>query len=998
MPVVTSVSALMAITPWLVAALLLLTPARSTAAVSPGVLGDYRITSWTDLNGLPRGAVWALAQDPNGFLWLGTDAGLIRFDGVRFQRWDALGREPLPDGPVHALWAARDGSLWVGFGTERGEVARIRGANVTMYGPSHGLRAGEVRALIEDREGIVWAGGRAGLFRLAGNQWEREPDAVLGVGPVTSASINGAGTLIFGTPRAVFTRAGGAHHFSQVPVTDGRTRSLALDPSGIIWWLDSFAGFRRAGDATASPLPAQRGKGWTLLLDSRGHLWVGTFGQGLWRARLGAERQVLSLDSATNLNGLSNNVIYSVLEDREGNVWAGTPDGLNRLTPHRVTHFATPQLVTGLETTANGLVLAITEGGVVEFAAGDHAWRQASRDLSGLRPQATHVDREGALWIATADNVLRVRVAEGSAHIVERLDLRHVRSIASSPHGAVVLYDSERGLLRWHAGRLEPVPTPAALRGDRVVRTFIDRHDTIWVASRDASLAAIDRDGHARFYDAEAGFDPGRIREVFEDAAGTLWIAGASGLSRFANGTFVTLHRTDELPIDSITSMVSDEAGRLWMGTALGVLCIEPREFDKAIAGHWRDVGYTLFGASDGVAGTVSWDGYRGAIRAADGSLWFLTERGVTVLNPSILQDASPAAAPIHIETVTFNDGQSLAATPMRELDADVDRLQIDYASPTLTERRTRFRYRLDGFDRDWVDAGPQRHAIYTNLPPRTYRFVVELQQHDGTWGPSGAAWDFSVKPAFYQTAWFMAASALGFVAIGWSAWRFRVRQVRHHFAAVLGERARLSREIHDTLLQSLAGVALQCDALANDPAMSAHGTPKDGLLRLRRQVEEYIRECRQSIWDLRSPTLEMSDLPTALRNATERTATARKIATQMVVDGRVRRCPQRIEEQLLRIGQEAVMNAVRHAGAQTVNVHLTYGQASILLRISDDGRGFDPEDPANQMPDHCGLTAMRERADAIGGVLRLESRPGQGTDISVVVPLAHNSETSDDE
>jgi signal transduction histidine kinase len=323
--------------------------------------------------------------------------------------------------------------------------------------------------------------------------------------------------------------------------------------------------------------------------------------------------------------------------------------------------------------------------------------------------------------------------------------------------------------------------------------------------------------------------------------------------------------------------------------------------------------------------------------------------------------------------------------------------LQIDYTVPELTApRRTRFRYRLEGFDIDWIAAGRQRQAIYTNLPPGRYRFVVEARTDDDPWQQPAAFWEFSVQPAFYQSGWFLALCAGTVIAAGWMAWRIRVRQVRKQFAMLLGERVRLSREIHDTLLQSLVGVALQCDALANDPEptpLSSHA----GLVRLRRQVEEYIRECRQSLWDLRSPTLAKHDLVTALRTAGERATLAAGITLDVSVDGTPRRCSPRVEEQLLRIGQEAVTNAARHARATRVGLQLTYESDAITLHVLDNGCGFDPADPLHQLQGHCGLISMRERAETVGGTCRITSQAGAGTSISILIPLPSDDTLPDD-
>ncbi len=293
----------------------------------------------------------------------------------------------------------------------------------------------------------------------------------------------------------------------------------------------------------------------------------------------------------------------------------------------------------------------------------------------------------------------------------------------------------------------------------------------------------------------------------------------------------------------------------------------------------------------------------------------------------------------VRIEGAVADDIR-LRADPGLRLPARSTRLEIEYTALNLTSPlKQHFRYQLEGFDAGWIEAGTRRQAFYTNLPPRRYRFRVMSGDGDGTWTQSGAVWEFSIKPMFYQTAWFMVVCAAATVLAIGGAWRLHVRQVRRQFALLIGERARLSREIHDTLLQSLVGVALQFDAMAND-SDGTSDSRKERFVRMRKQVEEYIREARQSIWDLRSPTLKGQDLIAALREAGERATNGNGVGFALDVRGTPRRYPARTEEQILRIGQEAIVNAIRHAHAGQVSVELDFADASLRLRVSDDGSG----------------------------------------------------------
>jgi signal transduction histidine kinase len=331
-------------------------------------------------------------------------------------------------------------------------------------------------------------------------------------------------------------------------------------------------------------------------------------------------------------------------------------------------------------------------------------------------------------------------------------------------------------------------------------------------------------------------------------------------------------------------------------------------------------------------------------------------------------------------------DSQQHALAPGLLLPARTSHVQITFNALTLSDpMRVRFRYRLDGFDRDWVESGASRQATYTNLPPRQYRFRVSATGGDGTWSEPGVLLEFGVAPMFYQTRWFYALGVLAVAALVYAAWRMHVRQVRRQFAMVLGERIRMSRAIHDTLLQGLAALALQVDDLSHHLDAPSPDS-QNRVLKIRRQVEEYIRQARRSIWDLRSPILDARPLPQALRETTEIAIAGRSVAFDVTVSGSPRAHTPKVDEQLLLIGQEAVNNAIQHGRASRVALALEYQDDAVRLEVRDDGCGFDPGQPA---PGHYGLISMRERAEQVRGRLTVASAPGCGTLVETVVPTS---------
>jgi signal transduction histidine kinase len=479
------------------------------------------------------------------------------------------------------------------------------------------------------------------------------------------------------------------------------------------------------------------------------------------------------------------------------------------------------------------------------------------------------------------------------------------------------------------------------------------------------------------------------ITAVVETRSKDLWFATTTGILRFRRGTWSEFGSAQGLPAQEVTAIAEDNRGSLWLAMAVGpLLMIDPSSADAVAAGHEGVLRYVTLDQSDGVAGVaVRRPGPR-VVRADNGTLWFTTGRGMTVVDPRTAR--ASVAAPdglVAIEEAVVDD-RPVSVTPMAMLPPNVGRMRIDYTALNVRwPGRFRFRYRLDGFDTEWTDAGTARQATYTNLGPGHYRFQVEAQSEKSRQTLLANAWEFSVAPAFYQTRTFAVAviAALGLAL--WGAWQLRLLQVRRRFAQVLAERARMSRELHDTLLQSLAGVALQIgDAVADldhDPDVV-----RAQLARIRKQVEQHTAEAASTITQLRSPLLRDHDLPAAIREMIRRVTEGQPWQVDVNVTGRVGELPEVVQHHVLRVAQEALTNVVRHAHASQVAVVVRFEPAQVLLEVSDDGAGFIPEEVPLGDRTHFGLTMMRERAEQVGGRLTIESG-GRGTRVILTVPRA---------
>jgi signal transduction histidine kinase/ligand-binding sensor domain-containing protein len=944
------------------------------------VYDDYTLTSWTDEDGLFGGWIVGLAQDANGYLWVGTVSGLLRFDGLRFERFQPRDGDRFPQRSVSSVYAGRDGSVWVGF-SGSGGVCRIRNGRVSDFGVEHGLGESRVTALLEDADGVMLAATGDGLFRFLDGRWERFTDAHgLDGGPVHSLFLDRSGTIWAASADAVFRRSRLAEHFTRLAATVHRPQSFSEGPPGTMWTTDPRQGYTNLGQAAAANGPRGRmGAGYRLLHDHRGNLWVATLGRGLWF--VGADAGTPQLVGTHN--GLSNNSVRVLFEDRNGDVWVGTTVGLHRFARRRVTPITDLGLVTGIEADRDGAIWVGTSSGLLRLAGDQRQHFGLNEGLPNLQVRALHRDGSGAIWIGTEAGVAVVRGGQLSALPLQAGEWPSgVMAIAGAPDGSVWICTQDHGLFRWAEGRLDPVDLRD--HGQSSESVFADSRGRLWLVLAGGGLGVLEngtltvlRQGD-RFHRSDLAF--------YEDANGAVWFGAGGRLTRYQDGQLSAITTANGLPPDTIRAIVGDGQGNLWIGTSGGILRLAARQFDSVIGDRAARLDFRAYNSSDGLAGAPVRSGYPNATRGADGRLWFVTGNGVTVLDPRQLSATRPAPV-VRVERITAG-GRSYDPAERFTLPARTTHLQIEYtAVEFFSPLQVQFRYRLEGFDDEWVDVGPRRLVSFTNLPPRDYRFRVIARSSEGVWNDHGSAIDFTLAPTFYQTRAFAAAGVIGVLSVVFAGWQLRLRQVRRQFGLVLTERARMARELHDTLLQSLAGLELQVDAISSQ-LDTGPGRVKQQLDRVRRQIQRDVTEARQSIWDLRSPSLQSRDLATALEQLGEVVTASSPARFEFVMTGVPQRCSPKLEEHLLRVGREAVSNAARHAQASVVRLELAYAPDTITLSVSDDGRGFDVQEAARLADGHWGVATMQERAEAIGGRLRVVSRPGAGTHLEMVAPL----------
>ena len=966
-------------TVWLASALLACT-AVGASAQRPTTVG-YVHASWTTQHGLPTSAITAIAQDAEGYLWLGSFAGLIRFDGARFVHWRSIGTPALPESLIHALTVASDGSLWIGFGN-LGGVGRIRGERLQVFTSAEGLPEGSIQSIAQDGEGTMWAGGPGGLARFRRERWEH----VERQRGFARLFVNRDGELFAASATGVFRWRRDSGTLEQINA-HGRVADIAEDARGALWTTGQPV-LRQLHSVLAATAAPSGANGYRLLKDRLGHLWIATLGQGLIHLPSDTWTATPQRQRITQQQGLTSDRVLSLFEDASGDIWVGTSLGLNRLSTHSGARpvASRPEFaghnVRAVTIGADGTVWAGTDDGVHRLSNGRSQWFREGDGLPGRVVRALHMGSDGRLWVATDQGAA---VFGGRRFmpltLPDGMRLTQLSAITTDRDGGAWLFDA-RGVYRWTERAARKV-APAPSRSERRVSAVMtDGAGRVWAGFSGGGVTVYDGAGVSA-YSVAHGLSGDMVTAFHEDLTGTIWVGTLHGLSRFDRGRFTTLTHADGLPGNRLTGVVGDANGNLWLGTDFGFVRITPGDFDK-VARHPDAVPlpYRPVDAADGVDGIPTNRGYPNAARRRDGTLWFVTSGGLTVLTPSALRQIALPVPP-RIERA-FADGQPFGPSA-GGLPARTAHLQVDYTSLTLAAAsRVRFRYKLEGNDADWIDAGERRQAFYTNLSPGDYRFRVAATIGGGDWIESSRPWQFTIQPAFYQTTAFYLACTLAAVAASWSAWRFRLHQVRRQHALVIAERTRLARELHDTLLQAMAGVALQLhrasELVQHVPAA------KDLCEKCRDSLERYIRDARFAIWRLRSPELMDTDVATALAKVADDLGSDSGVTLALRISGTRFRCAPQIEDHLLRIGQEALRNAVLHADATRIDVALHYDPGQITLKVVDDGRGFDPDGPLHRA--HWGLAGMHEHAELIGGTLIVTSKRDRGTAVEATVPV----------
>ena len=953
--------------------------------------------SWSTEEGLPQNSVHSILQTHDGFLWIATEGGLARFDGVNFRVFAQANEPAFTSDDLCCLAEDTRNALWIG--TSDG-LLREAGNKFQRFGVSEGMPSATILDVVADSDGSVLALTPMGLAQVD-IQRKITTLQVPGNEPALAVSRARNGEVWVATTSQILRYEGGKLH----PQRSGRQRTsgsivgLAIAPNHQAVWLRTvrdvtlLRGDEQHTWSAGRELPGTRIE--SMSADSNGVVWIGT------------NRGLVSIDSQSLLlrpvTVVGSNSILSTAEDRDGDRWVGTERGgleVLRSQPFRTEPAIADQAITAVVQTSDGDIwLATREDGLwrVRSQTAERApvsARLASRVVLALAP-GTHDD----LWVGTPDGLNHVDGNVVHTYTsADGLPDDFIRSLLPDSDGTLWV-GTRRGLVRLdgvtgkvlatytHRDGLGSDSIGALLRL-KATRTSAGKAGTngpndLWIATFDGISRL--RDGKITTFTKTDGLSGNVITSLAADDSGALWIGTkADGLTRYWQDT-LTAFRQENLP-NEINSILTDEQGRLWMGTRHGVAQASIAMLESCGADPHCNVGVSRYGYPDGLPSEdLSASGHPAASKTRGGELWFATSRGVAIVDPSHIQK-NPVAPPVAIERLLVDDIETPLTDATTKIPPGHTRVTIEYAGLSFrAPSRIRFRYMLDGFDRHWTIAGSRRTAYYTNLPPGSYRFLVEAASSDGLWNGTNADIRFSVEPPYYRRWWFyliVLVAAGGLIVL---LYRLRLRRLQREFNVVLTERTRIAREIHDTLAQDFVGVSLQLELVAQMLSRSDLAAARSQIDTTRKLVQEGLDDARQSIWELRAVSAKDS-LPTRLGRVIQR-AGERGLKAECRVGGTYRALPQELEDEILRIAQEAVTNVLRHAAASTVSVDLRYSPESLLLRIVDDGCGFDVA-RASPNDGHFGLKGMRERAAMIAGKLEVESLTGKGTRVTMNVEI----------
>jgi signal transduction histidine kinase/ligand-binding sensor domain-containing protein len=985
------------------ALILAIIPPTRAPALSP----DLRITQlyhtgWTLAEGGPTG-VEALAQSSDGYLWLAAAGGLFRFDGIRFERIDGVGGERFLSSNIMTLFAPPDGGLWIGY--RFGGASFIRDGKVTSYGASAGLPSGSTTGFAQDGAGVMWATTTWGLMRLRDGVWQDVREELnLASEYVKTLRVSRDGTLWIVIGHDVMSLRPGQSVFIPANIQTGDGDVSFVEASdGTLWLADERLGVRTVyapgGSPSRSWISLRDARKETLygrLIDRDGTLWTAS-ASGIHRVKEVAHlldphgAATASRDTFSAVDGLTAPYAQAFLEDREGNVWIGTAGGLDRFRESRVTPVDLPRGADGygIAAAADGKVFVVVDFVDSVFAVSPPSSVAVVNGMPHV--QAAYRDADGVVWLggrgilwhssgpSTALNWTPVTLPIDRANA----DFYPVQAIGKDRLGRLWVSVVRGGIMRLETGgHWTQFGTDTSLS----LATGADGR--VWLGFPKNRIQMRDERDVVRDFSKDDGLDLGNVLAIHATAK-DVWAGGELGLAHFDGGRFHAVLQRGGVPFPTVSGIATTVEGDLWLSTSEGAIRVAAQDAQRVAEHPGSPVRTELFDFLDGMPGTPNaMRPLPSVVAGTDGRIWFAGSKGIAWIDPQNV--ARNTLAPhVELQSVAV-DGKSYEPQAGLKLPIRPHDVQISYTALSLSiPERVRFRYQL-GAGEPWQDAGSRRTAYFTDLDPGEYTFRVSASNNDGVWNEAGAAIEFTIPPAFYQTRAFYVLCVLAGFAVLTVAYRVRVRQVaaqvRGRLEERLAERERIARDLHDTLLQGMQGLIWRFQAASDriPPGEPARQLMEQSLDR----ADKLLEESRDKVKDLRPAASDAADLAQALAAEGEQFAELHSAKFAVSVQGAPRDLHPIVREEGFLIGREAMTNAFRHAAAATIEAEVTYGDGALHIRIRDDGRGIgEAVLEAGGRPGHFGLLGMRERAKKLGAHLEVWSKPGAGTEIDLRVP-----------
>ncbi|HTB94189.1 MAG TPA: two-component regulator propeller domain-containing protein [Candidatus Sulfotelmatobacter sp.] len=992
------------------------------------ILSQYMREHWGIEKGFPGGSVTALAQSADGYLWIGTDKGLLRFDGLNFHPFPLAAPTTFPIGPVQALTSDAQGNLWILL-----QSTKILRYHEGKFELGRELAEFGITSLLKRKDGsVLFASLAYGPLTYNSGKFELlSPPS----GPANSASGASEITTDELSSRLSWATGVAPHRFAE---PNSAVISMAETSDGKIWLgtRDKGLFYMSDGRVVAVPTGIPGGSINSLLVAGDHELWIGT------------DKGVLRWDG-TNVSsadvppGLHHLHVLSMVRDRDSNIWFGTPGGLIRASAGGVDADAdnprTPTAVTALLEDREGDLWSGSPSGIERLR--DSAF--VTYSVAGLQSESSgpvYVDRSERVWFAPFEGGLHWLKGEQSGSVTsDRLNQDVVYSIAGGRE-ELWIGRQQGGLthLRYAGGTLTTRTYTEAdgLPQNSVYAVFQSRDGTVWAGTLSAGVSQL-RNGHFTTYTTATGMTSDTVTSIAETSDGTMWFATPNGLNALSGGLFRALRARDGLPSQNVNCLLTDSADLLWIGTSAGLAYLISGQVqvpsavppalheqilgiaedklgwlwisttnhvlrikrDKLLRNSVGDTDVREYGLEDGLHGTEGVKRQKSVFADSFGKIWFSMNRGISVVDPSrAILNSAPAL--VHIEELS-SDGNPVSLTNNIRLPGGHRRITFAYSASSLSvPERIRYKYKLEGVDEGWNGPVAERQITYNNLSSGPYRFRVLASNSDGLWNSDECDVSFRIEPSYWQTWWFrlsgLAACILAVLLFVRLRMRALAARMNMRFEERLAERTRIAQELHDTLLQGFMSASMQLHVA--DDRLPEDSPAKPLLGRVLDLMGRVIDEGRHTVRGLRSTEIARQSLEEEFSRIQKDMAISTQSEFRVIVEGAPRELRPVIRDEIYFIGRESLANAFRHSGGTEVVVEIEYTASHLRILVRDNGCGMDPQVIHSGREGHWGLSGMRERAERIGGKLTVLSLASAGTEIHLSVPsrLAYEPEFSD--